>query len=55
MNESARDTLLRWRLEYLCDYLTSARWAEHHGLTDEEALELLRLARKVAEHPHPDA
>ena len=42
-------------MDYVNDYLTVETFAEHNGLTDDEAKELLALAKKVALHPHPEA
>ena len=50
-----RQTLLNLLAEYQNDFLTAERFAEFHGLTTEEATELLHLARKVASHAHPEA
>lgn len=43
-----------WR-EYLNDYLTVEKFAEHKGLTVEEANLLLNLAKRCHEDPHPEA
>ena len=43
-----------WR-EFLNDYLSVAKFAEHKGLTEEEARWLLTAAQSAHENPHPDA
>lgn len=49
-----RDTLLNAYQSYCNDYLTIDKFAEHNGLTTDEANGLLALARKIASHPHPE-
>ena len=53
--KQARDYLLEIRLDFVNNYLTLDKWAEHNDLTIEEAREMLNLARKVSEHEHPEA
>lgn len=49
-----RNPLLDVYWVYLDDYLDLEKFAEHGGLTVEEAAELLALAKKVASHPRPE-
>ena len=49
-----RDILIAAYLDYVNNYATAALYAEHNGLTTSEALALLNVARKVAEHDHPE-
>lgn len=57
MNEAIqiRQKLIDIYLEWRNDYLTVERFAEHKGLTVEQANVLIDLAREVANSPHPDA
>ena len=50
-----REQLAALYLEWRNNYLTIATWAEHHGLYDQEAADLLNVARQCHENPHPDA
>lgn len=50
-----RETLAAVFLDWKNNFLTIAGFAEHHGLTDEEAADLLDLARRCFQNPHPDA
>lgn len=44
-----KETIQEAFLEYTNDYLTITTFAEHKGLTVEEAQELIRLGRKLHE------
>lgn len=37
------------------NYLTVDKFAEHNGLTSEQAVKLIDLSREVFETEHPDA
>lgn len=52
---NARDTLIALYMDWRNNYLSVALFAEHHGLTVEEANKLLDLALAVASHDHPEA
>jgi len=49
-----RDTLIAAYLDYINNYAQYALYAEHNGLTNEEGEQLIKLARKVFEHSHPE-
>ena len=51
----AREYLIDIRDDYRNNYLTVEKFAEHNGLTDKEACQLLDLARAVVSHAHPEA
>ena len=44
-----KETIQDSYLEYVNDYLTLSTFAEHKGLTWDEANELIRLGRKIHE------
>ena len=44
-----KETIQDSYLEYVNDYLTISTFAEHKGLTWDEANELIRLGRKIHE------
>lgn len=50
----ARNWLIQLHLSWRNDYLTRDLFAEHHGLTVDEANLLLKLAEQVNSHPHPE-
>lgn len=50
-----REQLTRIYLDWKNNFLSISGFAEHYGLFDDEAEELINLARKVAERNHPDA
>ena len=54
-DEVNREQLAALYLAWRNDYLTIAAFAEHHGLYDQEAADLLNVARRCYENPHPDA
>jgi len=50
-----RDILINAYLDYVNNYLTIEKYAEHSGLTNDQAKRLIDLARDVSQYPHPDA
>lgn len=52
---NAREQLIALYLDWVNNYLTVDVFAADHGLTREEALQLIKLSRAVSEHPHPEA
>lgn len=55
MNQTARDTLTAVYFDWVNNYLTAEKFAEHNGLTADQAHVLIDLARDVATSDHPDA
>jgi hypothetical protein len=53
--KQARDYLTEIYLDWVNNYLTIEKFAEHNGLTDEQAITLLHLAKITFESKHPDA
>ena len=51
----ARDYLVELSLDWRNNYLSIETFAEHNGLTLDEAQALLDLAYEVRNHPHPEA
>ena len=49
-----RDALISAYLDYVNNYASTELYAEHNGLTTNEAHVLLGVARSVYEHPHPE-
>ena len=49
-----RDTLIAAYLDYINNYASITLYAEHNGLTTNEAQVLLGVARSVFEHSHPE-
>jgi hypothetical protein len=50
-----REQLAALYLEWFNNYLTIDKFAEHHGLRVDEAIDLLDVARRCHENPHPEA
>jgi hypothetical protein len=50
-----RETLTALYLEWVNDYASLDTFAEHHGLTPDEAGLLLVVAKSCFENPHPEA
>jgi hypothetical protein len=50
-----REELANVFLDWKNNFLTVAGFAEYYGLHDNEAYELINLARQCFENPHPDA
>lgn len=55
MKQTARDQLIAMYLDWRNDYVDVATYAEHNGVTLDQAVALLDLAREVANSDHPDA
>lgn len=51
----ARDYLEALYLDRFNNYLTDTLFAEHNGMTEAQALELLAIAKSVYESQHPEA
>ena len=47
--KTLKETIQDTYLEYVNDYLTITTFAEHKGLTYDEAEDLIRLGRKIHE------
>jgi|TARA_R110002124_G_scaffold78037_1_gene208616 hypothetical protein len=50
-----RDVLTDYTLDYVNNYLTVEKFAEHNGLTQEQATELLLIGKKLWNTPHPQS
>lgn len=48
-----RQTLIGYYLDYVNNYLTVDVFAEHNGLTPEQALTVIQLGKQLHETPHP--
>ncbi|QEG08727.1 hypothetical protein [Aeromonas phage 4L372XY] len=53
--KSIREILAAQYVEFLNDYLTVAKFAEHKGLTGDQARQLIELAKSVYYSKHPEA
>lgn len=49
-----RQKLIDTYLDWWNNYASIGTYADHNGLTFEQAKELIDLARKVYNSPHPD-
>ena len=50
-----REQLLSVYLDWKNNFLSVGAFADHYGLYDDEANELIRIATKAANRPHPEA
>ena len=50
-----RETLIAVYIDFRNNYLTVEKYAEHNGLTEEQADKLIDLARDVFNSDHPEA
>ena len=50
-----RNILIETYLDYVNNYLTIEKWAEHNGLSYDHGKSLLRLAEHVFNSDHPEA
>jgi hypothetical protein len=55
MNTELRNILINVYLDWRNNYLTIDKYAEHNGLTVNEAQTLIDLSREVFNHQHPEA
>jgi hypothetical protein len=55
MNMIFREHLINDYLDYVNNYLTIGKYAEHRGLTVYEASRLVELGRSIYESKHPEA
>lgn len=53
MNKSSRTVLKEIYLEYVNDYLSPDKYADHNGLTPKQANLLINIARDVYNSKHP--
>ena len=51
----SRETLITIYLDYRNNYLTTDHYAECNGLTYQQGLVLITLAREVFATPHPES
>jgi hypothetical protein len=55
MDSIMREILISAYLDYVNNYLTVEKYAEHNGLTTEQGTILINLAREVYNSKHPEA
>lgn len=49
-----RDILIAFYYEYVNNFLTMVGFAEHHGLSVEDAMNLYLMGKRFSEEKHPD-
>ena len=52
--KNAREYLTEIYLDWLNNYASTVTFAEHNGITTDQALVLITLAKSVFESDHPD-
>ncbi len=50
----ARTVLTEYYLDFVNNYISLVKFAEHNGLTGKQAEDLLRVAKAVFETKHPE-
>lgn len=50
-----RETIINAYYDYVNNYLTLTKWAEHNGLTVPQAEAFMALARQIESTPHPES
>ena len=50
----SREQLIAVWQDWKKNFLTIGGFADHYGLYDDEADELINLARRAADRPHPE-
>jgi hypothetical protein len=50
-----RDDFIKAYIDFVNDYLTIEKYADHHGLHAHEARAFIELARQVYNAEHPDS
>ncbi|MGZ8432795.1 MAG: hypothetical protein ACXWYM_00425 [Candidatus Binatia bacterium] len=54
-DKTARKLLCDLYLDRINNYISAPKFAEHHGLTEDQAWALLGIAKGVYESKHPEA
>lgn len=49
-----RQKLIEAYLDWFNNYLTVALFAEHNGLTENQAMKFIELGKELHETPHPE-
>ena len=50
-----RDKLIEAYLDYYNNYSSYRSFAAQNGLTEDEALDLIALCKRIMSHSHPEA
>tara|TARA_R110000803_G_scaffold146599_1_gene212343 strand:- start:216 stop:428 length:213 start_codon:yes stop_codon:yes gene_type:complete len=50
-----RDVMIDYTLDYINNYLTVGKFAEHNGLTEEQATNLLIIGKVLLNSNHPES
>lgn len=53
--KSIREILSAQYVEFLNDYLTVSKFAEHKGLAEDQARQLIELGKSIYYSKHPEA
>lgn len=49
-----RDVLIKTYLDFLNNYVSFEKYAEHNGLHYDQAWDLIQVAKRVYESKHPE-
>lgn len=50
-----RQQLIEWYLDWVNNYTTVAKFAEHNGLTVDQAEKVIALGKELHETSHPES
>lgn len=50
-----RSVLIEYYLDYVNNYLTFEKFAEHNGLREAEAIELIKIGKILFNSQHPES
>jgi hypothetical protein len=50
-----RDVLIEYYLDYVNNYLTFEKFAEHNGLRENEAMQLIAIGKTLYNTSHPES
>lgn len=50
-----RETFVKWYLDYVNNYLTVEKFAEHNGVSVDQANQIIKLGKEIHETPHPES
>lgn len=50
-----REKLAEWYLDYVNNFISLDKFAEHHGISRDQAEQVVKLGKEIHETPHPEA
>ena len=50
-----RETLVSYYLDFFNNYMTVEKFAEHNGITVDQANQVIKLGKEIHESKHPES